>query len=228
MEEKMMNKAIKMAVNSWFAETGELTESELYDWLQDAPAADVDYPDGVILSEAKEVYWPCNAYTEISELVDLLLDAMKYAQCKGDKQDEIHITWTVDDILHQMDGRDEMLTREQAKEILHGIRNKHDACIGINWDVIDTHISMYLSEHHKPFLPPSYQGVAEKLEVNTNYNPSFEDGADTRSLIFFEALSRDTVTPDNIEVVIEMAEAELSENTGSTIVEAVDEALFHI
>lgn len=48
------------------------------------------------------------------------------------QDDEIAIVWSVDDVLQECD----WLTREQALEVLHNLDHKHDANIGINWEVI--------------------------------------------------------------------------------------------
>lgn len=45
---------------------------------------------------------------------------------------KISIIWQVDDVLAQ----DPTLTEEQACMVLERLKNKHDANIGINWDVI--------------------------------------------------------------------------------------------
>ena len=47
--------------------------------------------------------------------------------------DTLYVEWCIDDVLQQ----DSTLTREQAIEVLELLDNKHDATIGINWDVID-------------------------------------------------------------------------------------------
>lgn len=47
--------------------------------------------------------------------------------------DNITITWDIEDVLQQ----DNTLTIEQAREVLQMLKQQHDACIGINWDVID-------------------------------------------------------------------------------------------
>jgi len=48
------------------------------------------------------------------------------------KDDEIAIVWSVEDVMQECD----WLTREQALEVLHNLKHNHDACIGINWEVI--------------------------------------------------------------------------------------------
>lgn len=41
------------------------------------------------------------------------------------------------------------LTVEQSNEILDQIKRYHDAEIGVNWDVIDANIDMYLADQEK-------------------------------------------------------------------------------
>jgi len=48
------------------------------------------------------------------------------------QDDEIAIIWSVEDVMQECD----WLTREQALDVLHHIDHKHDATIGINWEVI--------------------------------------------------------------------------------------------
>ena len=48
------------------------------------------------------------------------------------QDDEIAIVWSVEDVMMECD----WLTREQALEVLHNLEHKHDATIGINWEVI--------------------------------------------------------------------------------------------
>lgn len=49
--------------------------------------------------------------------------------------DEIAITWTVDDVMYER----EDLSESQAREVLKAVKRNHDAEIGVNWDVIRTH-----------------------------------------------------------------------------------------
>jgi len=48
------------------------------------------------------------------------------------KDDEIAIVWSVEDVEMHCD----WLTRDQALEVLYSLEARHDASIGINWDVI--------------------------------------------------------------------------------------------
>ena len=58
--------------------------------------------------------------------------------------DTIAITWHVDDILDRAKEYSPQLSWEQAQEVLGNIERYHDACIGINWEVVDTHIELFL------------------------------------------------------------------------------------
>ena len=57
----------------------------------------------------------------------------------------ITITWHIDDVLSRAKETDMDITEEQAKDILQSIKHNHDASIGINWDVIDSHLESYIS-----------------------------------------------------------------------------------
>ena len=48
------------------------------------------------------------------------------------QDDEIAIVWSAEDVKQEC----EWLTDEQALDVLYAIEHRHDACIGINWEVI--------------------------------------------------------------------------------------------
>jgi hypothetical protein len=56
----------------------------------------------------------------------------------------IAIKWCTEDVLWQAEQLDLELTENQADDILESLENKHDASIGINWDVISYYIEDYL------------------------------------------------------------------------------------
>ena len=49
---------------------------------------------------------------------------------------KITITWCLDDVL----AVDSSLTPKQARDVLRLMKHRHDASVGINWDVIQCHI----------------------------------------------------------------------------------------
>ena len=70
------------------------------------------------------------------------------------EEDVICIVWGVEDVKMRIDELKailpendyDKLTEEDAKEILWRISAKHDATIGINWDVIDFWIDEHKNE----------------------------------------------------------------------------------
>jgi hypothetical protein len=54
----------------------------------------------------------------------------------------LYSVWWTDDIK----SRDESLTEEECRLILHIVEHSHDATIGINWDTIDNAIDEYRSD----------------------------------------------------------------------------------
>ena len=56
------------------------------------------------------------------------------------EQMQIHITWCTEDVLHEAEELGVTLTEDEANEILLHMEDKHDANIGISWDVMDAYI----------------------------------------------------------------------------------------
>ncbi|MEK9575725.1 MAG: hypothetical protein VW166_05370 [Gammaproteobacteria bacterium] len=52
-------------------------------------------------------------------------------------ENQISINWHVDDVLSV----DDTLTEKEALQVLHLLKDNHNASIGINWDVIEETIS---------------------------------------------------------------------------------------
>ncbi len=48
-------------------------------------------------------------------------------------KDILNITWCTDDILSVRPD----LTNAQARDVLRAVESNHDACIGVNWEVIE-------------------------------------------------------------------------------------------
>lgn len=61
--------------------------------------------------------------------------------------DQISIVWGVDDVLETARTCNVKLSKDQAREVLQLLERRHDATIGINWDVIRETIYMYLEEN---------------------------------------------------------------------------------
>jgi hypothetical protein len=74
----------------------------------------------------------------------------------ADENYTIDSTWSVQDVLEQCKNDVVIVTPAEAREILDWIDKKHDATIGINWDVISTYIEMYLDERRRTSLDYDY------------------------------------------------------------------------
>lgn len=56
--------------------------------------------------------------------------------------DRIILVWGIDDVIAKASDNGIELTDEEAWDILSHIESKHDASIGVNWDVIWEYINM--------------------------------------------------------------------------------------
>ena len=63
-------------------------------------------------------------------------------------QDTISIQWSVLDVKQQIKDRNkkEKLTLDDCREVLNRCLTRHDATIGLSWDIIDIHIDDVLEE----------------------------------------------------------------------------------
>jgi hypothetical protein len=48
----------------------------------------------------------------------------------------IYITWTIEDVLQQAKEMKMKITKRQCGKVLDMVKHKHDANIGVNWNVI--------------------------------------------------------------------------------------------
>ena len=53
---------------------------------------------------------------------------------------QINITWCTEDVLHEAEEMGVELTEDEANDILLHMEEKHDANIGISWDIIAIYI----------------------------------------------------------------------------------------
>jgi hypothetical protein len=59
---------------------------------------------------------------------------------------EISISWSIEDVLWRAKDTKVRITRKEASEVLGLMKKKHDALIGINWEVIDIWIEYVINE----------------------------------------------------------------------------------
>lgn len=67
------------------------------------------------------------------------------------KKKIITIKWSFYDIMSYAETLGISISEDQAQEILYNVWHQQDASIGINWDVIETHIDMYLAENPEAY-----------------------------------------------------------------------------
>ena len=59
----------------------------------------------------------------------------------------IALFWSSVDVIETAKNSGFKLTEDQAKDILQIVDKRHDANIGVDWEVLDTHIAMYAGDH---------------------------------------------------------------------------------
>ena len=62
------------------------------------------------------------------------------------ENNSIRIIWCIEDIKHLTDTP---LTDDECMSILKKVECKHDASIGINWDVLEYYVDEYLEEKRR-------------------------------------------------------------------------------
>jgi len=101
------------------------------------------YAFNELLDIAENYYPKYSSDNKIAEIQDI------YKNLTGEKimgKEKINIVWHWQDIYEKGKGK---ITKEEAMEILEQIDNTHDACLGVNWDIIENYIENYLQEKEK-------------------------------------------------------------------------------
>ena len=57
-----------------------------------------------------------------------------------DDCDKIFVVWHVDDVIERAIELGIEIGIDDGRAVLASVKKTHDACIGINWDVIDYHL----------------------------------------------------------------------------------------
>lgn len=63
----------------------------------------------------------------------------------------LFMSWHVDDVFAVVEDRFDSVefSQEEAQQVLENMHRSHDASIGVNWDVIESHIDNVLEERGK-------------------------------------------------------------------------------
>jgi hypothetical protein len=54
--------------------------------------------------------------------------------------------WMIEDVQGRAEESGYFLTDDECRDVLSYLNNKHDACIGINWDVIDYWVEVVVND----------------------------------------------------------------------------------
>jgi hypothetical protein len=76
---------------------------------------------------------------------------MKGIYMKWKNKNTISLDWCVFDVIQQLKdrGKNEKLNVEECREVLDKCLHRHDASLGLSWDVMDCHIDDILEERSK-------------------------------------------------------------------------------
>jgi hypothetical protein len=99
----------------------------------------------VIYDEASKAWnYQFATLQELANEIDRLVIALSanYMQRMPDPE-IVNFSWSASDVLSVRPD----LTRDQAIEVLHRAKSKHDADTGINWDVLETHAALLFGPH---------------------------------------------------------------------------------
>mgnify|MGYP006899692038 CR=1 FL=1 len=63
-------------------------------------------------------------------------------------KDTISLQWSILDVKQQLKDRNkkEKLSKEECREVLDRCLRRHDATMGLSWDIMDIHIDDFLEE----------------------------------------------------------------------------------
>jgi len=120
----------------------------------------------------------------------------------------IAIIWTTSDVQNTCFGNHAIkLTDEQAYAILQQVDARQDANEGINWTVLDTHISMYLQDND--IQPDRNVLVEELMQVRKDWTmQDFEDAYDDEWTDF----------PETVEACRERMEEYITQTYDNTLI----------
>lgn len=85
-------------------------------------------------------------------LVELTLFDDAVESMQKEWLDKMAVSWGAEDIQSVARNKGFSLTSEQIGEVLDHLLHKHDASIGINWDVIDATLDILFDDDPRPLL----------------------------------------------------------------------------
>ena len=82
----------------------------------------------------------------IKEMTDLFLLNQRNIEAELLRRGTIIIGWSKEDVIAQAEADDVELTKDEITDVLSMMSYRHDATIGVNWDVISYHISRVVDD----------------------------------------------------------------------------------
>lgn len=120
----------------------------------------------------QELAKPTNKERTITMTVE---DLIKHLQENYKPEDVIaHDIWQVDDVTCDGNHHEEIdppVTKEEAEEVLHRMEHNKDASIGLNWDVLNHHLSDVIRERKEIIKTAKFKSMSQLIE---ELNPSQE------------------------------------------------------
>lgn len=88
---------------------------------------------------------PTDNLNDIRDMISNILQFREEEKMRKSPEylpDEIHITWSIDDIKSRVFCNE--LSNNDCREILDQLKRNHDANVGISWEIIDIYIHNFL------------------------------------------------------------------------------------
>jgi hypothetical protein len=93
-----------------------------------------------LIRNAKDLLDSLGSYADLNPHAVRLQEQIKKAA------DKVFFPWCTEDIICQAEEHDVTITNEEAKDVLMMMEKHHDASVGINWEVIDVYIDLFVQE----------------------------------------------------------------------------------
>jgi hypothetical protein len=93
-----------------------------------------------LIRNAKALLESLGSYANVNPFAVRLQEQIKKAT------DKVFFEWCTEDIICQAEEHDVTITNEEAREVLMMMKKHHDASVGINWEVIDIYIGLFVQE----------------------------------------------------------------------------------
>lgn len=146
----------------------------------DNKTAPFEMTDAEFIKEAETqmLYWTLPEFQQ-SFNTDKIDSRFSIRIIDEEDTDTISIKWGIDDVIGRARENDIDITENEAREILATMDRRHDASIGINWDVIDCHVDMFVQDHPRQPKP----GFIVLQVLMGSFQPVFKDDD---KLMFFD------------------------------------------